>query len=70
MPAARASTARDATAPMAPDSPEESPDLWPGAGNGNEVAESPVGGTELLEEVVVAAKLAVFGFTAKVILSF
>lgn len=56
MPAANASTARAATAPMASDAPEERPDLWPGF-DGDEVAESSVGGTELLEEVVVTLNL-------------
>jgi hypothetical protein len=56
MPAVIVGTVRAATASMALDAPEERPDLWPGF-DGDEVAESPVGGTELLEEVVVTLNL-------------
>ncbi len=55
--AASASTAGGATAPVAPDAPEERSDLLPGVGDGEQGVEELVGGTEILEEVVVVAEL-------------
>jgi hypothetical protein len=56
---------RAATAPMAPDAPEEKPDLWPGGGNGDEPVVGLVGGNMLPAKVVVVAGLDVLEFAAK-----